>query len=323
MQKKSGFKKFSIDIEKNIKFKNKLNGILTDIKNHKETMYLLKNFFNDVSDQIIQNNLIPILLFKQDLVFCQHCSGFEKCNKKIFDFYISHYKLVPKKNITKDNNCYLTCVLEPCELKIKELKLDIPYTFKQFGHLNPFRDFPSVWHYSKIDKLDKSKVRLLLMKEYKKILDGQKKWLFITGSRRSGKSFIAATFLNDLISKKKQKAMFLNCIDRIGYLKDIFYDNKIEFNDLINLYSSVNFLVLDNFGEEYKNEFIRDNIVFKILNERIKRNLITIFTSNFSYDELSKMYSFSNFKNVYGEQLKKNLFNFAGDAIDISTVKIY
>lgn len=64
-------------------------------------------------------------------------------------------------------------------------------------------------------------------------------------------------------------------------------------------------------------------LFLKILDYGIKKKLITFFTSNFNYDELSKMYSFNNFGKIYGEQLKKMLINLDGDEIDIWVLSIY
>ena len=287
-----------------------------EIKNDKEFYKKITEIFGGkINDQLIIDNLSSILIFKKDLLFCKKCPGFEKCNKDN-----RHYNWVLEKN----NEDYLTCSLVPCRLNLEHLKLDRLYTFDEFNYLGPFRDFPFSWRFSQISKLDKSKSRFILIEEYKKIIDGKKKGLFICGSCRSGKSFVATTLLNNFIFlKKPKKVIFINCVDRIKYLKEIYFNNKDEFDNLIKLYSNVEILVLDDFGKEYKKEFTRDNIVIKILDCRIRNNLVTIFTSNFNYDELSKIYSINNFGKIYGEQLKEMLINFAGNEIDISTVSIY
>lgn len=297
--------------------KDWVNDLVKSLKNDSDCYKkIIEIFDGKVNDDLIIKNLSFILKFKEDLSFCKNCPGLEKCNKDN-----KHYKYVLKKN----NQNYLSYVLEPCKLKLESLKLNRLYTFDRFIYLGPFRDFPFSWYSSEISKLDKSKSRLILIKEYKKVIDGKKNGLFIYGSYNSGKSFVAVALLNNLIFlKKPEKVIFINCVNRIKYLQEIYFSNKDEFDDLIKLYSNVEILVLDDFGKEYKNEFIRDNIIFKILDYRVKKKLITIFTSIFNYVELSKMYSFNkNFEEIYGERLKKMLFNLAGDEIDISVVPIY
>lgn len=294
-----------------------INNLVKEIKSDpKICEKITKIFGGKITDQLIMNNLSSILFFRDDYYFCQQkCPGFEKCNKDN-----RHYNWVLKKI----NENYLYCVLFPCKLKLEYLKLDELYTFDDFNYLGPFRDFPPAWHFSKISELDKSNPRFKLLKEYKEIINGQKKGLFIYGLHRSGKSFVAATLLNRFIFlKKPKKVIFINCVSRIRYLQKIYFDNRDEFDNLIKLYSNVEVLVLDDFGKECKNAFIRDNIIFPILDCRIKNNFTTFFTSNFNYDELSKMYSIDNFGKVYGEQLKEMLINLAGKEIDISVVAVY
>ena len=221
--------------------KNWIDILIKEVKNdHDFYKKITKIFDGKIDDNLIVNNLSSILKFKEDLSFCKKCPGFEKCEKNI-----KHYKYVLKKN----NQNHVSYVLEPCEEKLKILKSDELYTIEKFNYLSPFRDFPFSWHFSasEISKLDKSNSRLILIKEYKKVIDNKKNGLFIYGSYHSGKSFVAVALLNNLIFlKKPEKVVFINCANRIKYLQEIYSNNRDEFDDLIRLYSNVEILVLDD-----------------------------------------------------------------------------
>ena len=78
-------------------------------------------------------------------------------------------------------------------------------------------------------------------------------------------------------------------------------------NDLINL----DLLIFDDFGNEYKNEIIRDVIVFPLINERLKKHKITCFISSYSLDEIEIMYALKERISPKSRQLK--------DIISLST----
>ncbi len=89
------------------------------------------------------------------------------------------------------------------------------------------------------------------------------------------------------------------------------------------MYINVDVLVIDDFGDEYKNEFIRDSITLAILNGRARNNLITIFTSAFNFNEISDMYSINVEGRARSRQLKNVLEDYAEKPIDISTINPY
>ena len=83
-------------------------------------------------------------------------------------------------------------------------------------------------------------------------------------------------------------------------------------------------VVFDDFGSEYKNELIRDNIIIPILKNRAKQNKITIFTSDFSLKEIQQLYSFSRSGNdIMANQLRAILDSKIEKTIPINKVSLY
>ena len=298
---------FDFNNENKEKIKKIKLKMFKEIENDKKIVSDIQKLFNikTLRHELVYNNIAIIYDYKHDLDYCDKCPGLEKCKKQ-------------PPNYIKTliwNGEYLYQQLIPCKLKKIFISKDENYII---------RDFPYSWCESKIENLDRSSTRLKLIKRYNEIIENKnKKWIYIVGSYRSGKSFVVATLLNNFIQRTKQKTIFLNCPKRIKYLYSLSYNNKEEFNELFNLYSNIKLLVLDDFGDEYKNEYIRDNIIIPLLIKRAKNNLITIFTSHFNYDGLAEMYSIKTNSKIRGEQLKNILKDFAGDYINISTTKIY
>lgn len=290
-------------IKENSDIKKMINEMFNDIKKDKDMVaYLNKLGIKD--SELIKNNVATIMLAKDDLDYCKKCPGFEACAKR-------HRHYVFGLNYDGEN---IDKYLSPCELKIKDEKIEQSYLV---------RDFPASWREMTVAKLDKSKVRMPLVKRYKEALDTERNWIYITGSHRSGKSIAAAAILNGFIKLHKGKGAFLNYPERVRELQDYTYNNKDDFNNLMKLYSTVDYLVIDNFGNEYKSEYVRDSITLAILNERARRGLVTIFTSEFDFDDISYMYSLNASGKARGKQLKNLLTDYAVEPIDISSAPIY
>ena len=125
-------------------------------------------------------------------------------------------------------------------------------------------------------------------------------------------------------NEKYAPIAFLNTPVRIKELNDLYFKNKSEFSETLEAYSNMSVVVFDDFGSEYKNELIRDNIIIPILKNRAKQNKITIFTSDFSLKEIQQLYSFSRSGNdIMANQLRAILDSKIEKTIPINKVSLY
>lgn len=265
-------------------------------KDGKFMSYLEEQGITD--DSLIMNNVATIISCKEDRDYCKKCPGFEKCDKAH-----RHYTLS-----LSYNGRILNRVLKPCKLKIEDDKKDEVYLV---------RDFPSAWRSIDAGNITRTG-RADLFKRFGEVYANQSGWIYINGTHRSGKSYMAALFLNNFIDGMHGKAAFLDYPRRVSQLQDLTYSNKQDFDELIKMYSTVDYLVLDNFGNEYKSEYVRDAITLAILNERARRGLITIFTSEFDFDDIANMYTLNTAGKTRGKQLYNLLARYAIKECDIS-----
>lgn len=140
--------------------------------------------------------------------------------------------------------------------------------------------------------------------------------LFITGPAGTGKSYMAAALLNNLIRMKAvdwlEKNMENNYLDREATglysgerfnplvwrwatVPELLLSLRSSFKegaqhteeDIINYYSDVEYLILDDFGAEKSSEFTIQSLYF-IIDRRYSSMRTTIITSNLSLGQISE-----------------------------------
>lgn len=254
----------------------------------------------------VRENIGRLTDYREDFHVCQNCPGYEKCPK--INKHISMY-------VAKDGN-YITTKWEPCKKAIEEALIDSKYLFK---------DFPNEWKKSTLKKLDLSENRRPVIKEFINIVKGKSnRWIYVTGNHKVGKSYLLVTFANEFIAMGLGKVGVINAVTKFKELADISFQDKEYFKNQIEMLMNVPLLVIDDFGEEYKNEFIRDQIVIPILSERNHNNRPTFFSSDFTINEIRRLYSVGkNGGEIRAKQLEKILLEMCEKEFDLTGASIY
>ncbi len=152
----------------------------------------------------------------------------------------------------------------------------------------------------------------------------ENKWVYLYGAVRSGRSYAASAMANHKYIKECETIAFLNCPLRFKELSELYFKDSPYFKELMNEYSNVDYLVLDDFGSEYKNELIRDSILIPLLKARITNKKITSFTSDFKIDDVRRLYTFKKDNNtIMLDQLMDLLQNNCGKEIITSNLTLY
>lgn len=291
-------------IEKPLDMKKYIEELLTSLKNDNEVYNILKPL--GLTNKEVRDNIGKLVDFQQDYNVCKNCKGFDKCPKA--NKHVSLY-------LFKEGS-YITTKSEPCKKYIDELEFEAKYLY---------RDFPSEWKKSKLKALDLSENRRPFIKEFCNVAKGKsRRWLFVTGNHKVGKSYLLATFANEFIALGLGQVAFINAPSRLKDIADIAYSDKEQFKNIIETLSKVPLLVIDEFGQEYKNEFIRDQIVIPVLNERSHEERPTFFSSEFTIKEVAKLYSVGkNGGEIRGKQLGNLLTDMCEKEFDLTGASIY
>lgn len=254
----------------------------------------------------IDENIVKIFDFVSDINYCKKCPGVKKCAK-------ANPLLCIK--IVYDHG-EIDRQLVPC----KELLRQITFK-KQFINM----DFDEEWLDSNLRSIDRNAGRDLALQRYRDFLkEKDNSWIYMTGSKNSGRSYFAAALVVDAARKDRGPICYLNTSLRLREMNDLGYGKKKEeFERKLELYSNVPILVLDDFGNEFKTDFIRDAILFPILSTRASKRLLTIFTSDFSIEDIETLYGTSKAGAIRAKQISKLIASMSKEEINLGEVSIY
>jgi hypothetical protein len=237
-----------------------------------------------ISEEEIKN-YVPLLSAYQDSKdYCLKCPGLEAC-------------LAPSPRmamgLTILDSGKLGETMGPCVLALKKEKLLGSYVY---------RDFPEEWLALSLRSFRNeraSSVKEALVHAQK---DETHPWAFLTGQRGTGKSYFLAAFANDFALRGNLVA-FMNANKRFDELKGMAIANKPFFDKTMALLESCPLLVIDDFGSEYKSDYVRDQIVMPLLNERAKKHRMTFFASAFTLKEVADLYASNRSSALMAKQL--------------------
>ena len=227
-----------------------------------------------IPDEKIDDNIIKIYDFVSDLNYCKNCPGVKKCAKK--------NPLLCTKIVYTHGE--VDRQLVPCKELLRNIAFQNQFTI---------RDFEESWLDSNLRSIDRTSGREEALDKYREFVkDKKNNWIYLTGGKNSGRSYFAAALVSDAARRGRGPICFLNSTLRFRELVDLGYGKRKEdFDKRLELYSNVPILVLDDFGNEYKNDFVRDAILFPILSTRASKRLLTIFTSDFCLEDIEALYS--------------------------------
>ncbi len=102
----------------------------------------------------------------------------------------------------------------------------------------------------------------------------------------SGKTRLAASLGNALINVNNVQVKFTTTIDLISEIKSTYNkESKYTESQLIESITNVEVLILDDFGVEKQTEWVNE-VLYSIIDHRMTKKKITIFTSNLLIEEL-------------------------------------
>ena len=110
--------------------------------------------------------------------------------------------------------------------------------------------------------------------------------LFLTGDVGSGKTYLACAIARDLIIEG-HRVLFITAPNLFQDIRATFGKDKAGEQRIINKYSKVEYLIIDDLGSEKQTDFSLDRL-YLIINNRYSEMLSSIITSNLSLDEIKE-----------------------------------
>jgi primosomal protein DnaI len=229
---------------------------------------------NNLSREFVYEHLSDFIKVLEDRNKCKNCRGLNSCSKKGFYFDL----ILNKRKLTTEVK-YLQCKLIQKRLNVKRkfIICDVDYSNFDF-------ELKDCALYFKEDR------KLALSSLAKIIKENLNNCVYLYGEEGIGKTFIMSIFAKHLVNKRSGHFVYVNCKNLIPSMIESSFKDKETFNEDLELLKTIDYLFLDNFGEEDKNDFSKESIIYEVLKERNEKSLPTYITSQYSPKDLFNAY---------------------------------
>lgn len=235
---------------------------------------------------------LPTLLeFQENHAACAACHGLDECKSSS-----ESYQMV----LEISDSGKLAYHWVECPFAQEKHRLTENYLFRDFSD-----EWLSATAQSMRD-LKSRKIRQVALLALKNKIG--KNWAYFYGEEGTGKSYALAALCND-IAKAGKHIAFLNCNQEFDELKNLAIKDRPNFEETMERILSSDLLVLDGFGDEFKSDYVRDQIVMPLLNERSKRGTPLFFSSNYSLNEIQSLYQTSKASYVIAKRMTNLIRN--------------
>lgn len=224
---------------------------------------------NDFDDAIIKDYIGQFISAKEEFNNCKQCKSLRECKNSNEGMCLT---------LLKDDS-YVTRKYRPCSYYIRELNREKNILIKDFP---PELDDINLENLNDFDD-ENRRDAITYMKQL--INEKMNKWLFLCGAPKSDKTTFAIALLNTLVDEYKKTAAFVEMPKLLRELTGIVFEDKNKFNKIFNDLSSVDVLVLDDFGSGYINNVVRESFLVPLINSRFREGKMIIFTSRISIKE--------------------------------------
>lgn len=198
-------------------------------------------------------------------------------------------------NISPDSIEYERCTCKESvefwkgiDLEVQEQKKNEHYReiINQFYSQNYISKRLKDYNFNNFKVTDSNKNEVEIAKDYtKKCTENkQENGLIITGNTGVGKTHLAASISNELI--KEDKIVLMGRLSSLlDMIKETFKDNSKSENELIELFSNTDMVVIDDLGTEKISQWALDKL-YTIIENRNENKLPIIVTTRFDKESL-------------------------------------
>ncbi len=137
-------------------------------------------------------------------------------------------------------------------------------------------------------------------------------WLVFMGETGCGKTHLAAAIVNYRYEIGKP-ALFVVVPDFLDHLRSAFSpDSKISYDQLFESVKTAPLLVLDDFGEQSSNSWVKEKL-YQLINFRYNNRLPTVITTRYSLDEIMEKVDDSISSRLIDRQISVTFYIMAPD----------
>lgn len=226
----------------------------------------------ELTNEEIMDNFLPLLLAAENQEKCKSCKGIDHCplegvkgffNTPIIDMYGTIDTEFVACNYQKERELYVYRDFDDSKLEwfLKSEDITVPGRASIINLLG---------------KLTKDK---------------NKKGIYLYGDNGVGKSYLTICCANRLVKSEKKQVAYVDVKKFISNMTKYIYEDKILFDEKMDVIKNVSYLFLDGLGNEKISKFTRDDILANIFEYRKNKGLKNIvIISKFDFNELKKLY---------------------------------
>ncbi|MDD6302798.1 MAG: ATP-binding protein [Bacillales bacterium] len=238
----------------------------------------LRRFINEnnYSREFVINNLDIFLHYFNDREICKLCPGLINCKKNGFCYTI-------------DNSVKFELRVCSCDLKKEHDKIKQKFVF--YHSDDKYIDL-FLTNLLEIHSKEREKLIENLKRKVKYIMKNEPITpIFLYGKDGIGKSCIMSVFAVSIIRYcPKARVAYVNTKDIVDSIVDSYYNNPASYEEDINLLSNIPYLFLDEFGQNTLSNIAKEEVLFKIIDNRNRNDLPTFYISNLPIKKIRSKY---------------------------------
>lgn len=269
--------KIEFNFELNEEAKNERQEVFNKLKDAEVIQaWLSKHSLDEV---FLEKHCYKFKDYYDRLHLCDQCDGLSGCMQKV------------KGNILElEYDGVLSKHVRPCKY-MQQKEKDLAHMSKYL--ICDMSEEQLLYSFDNINLLEEKDSYLKLVVDMQEVCkkDGREGF-YLCGEPGTGKTYLACCFINEM-AKQGKKCAFVNVSNYFSTLKSKMYD-KDAYANQINALKNAQVVVFDDVGGESVSNWTRDEILLPILNERMEKKRTTLFTSNYSLDNLQKYYAINS-----------------------------
>jgi primosomal protein DnaI len=239
----------------------------------------VKSFLNErkLSEDLVLDKVSMFETYCHNLDKCKACPGLHACKQDDIGYVLS-----------LEMDSLLSFELKPCRYQKEKMALT---AHKKYYVMQDIHDDYLLADIKKLFETGSNSKYLASVQNINNWINNPTRGLYLYGDLGTGKTYLAMAILN-FFAKQNRKVAFVNC-PQFAYQFYSSYTEDDKRGHKLDLLRNAYCIVFDDIGAETYSSYFRDEILFPLLNERMDKNKLTLFTSNHDLNALSNHFRFN------------------------------